>query len=169
MGEVVWVTNISKQIFAVINPVWAWYYYDYPLPSKFFLIWNEGVKSELDGVINFLKRIYECAGVKFEFEPICISEDPSAYRKGFQENVFKKLIKMTNIDSVILDITPGRKFMSVVLAMTALNLKKILNNSRIFLIYLHLLDLSYQNEPFPKIPRSKQRFIVREVSLGEHE
>ena len=164
MGRIIWVTNISKQVFAVVNPLWAWYYEGYPLPSRLILIWNEGVKNELNEVINFVKRIYDSAGARLEFETVEIPEDFEAYWNYFGEKVIERILEMEEVDEVILDMTPGRKFMSVVMfrafGILKEKFKKIGREVVVRIIYLHLLDLTYQSEPFPKIPFSKQKMLI---------
>jgi len=159
MGDIlmrVWITNVGRQTYAVINPIWMWLLEGYDPIDTVVLIYNEKVKHEKEIIKKKLEILfsYYKVNVSIKFEES--AEEWSKYWLNFIDIMKKYAV---DADEVILDLTPGRKFMSVAafLAYNALR-KKGLN---IKMVYLHLLDLSYQQRPLSTIPLPLQKFIVR--------
>ena len=164
MGEVLWITNVGKQVYAVINPLWAWCIEGHPIPTEIYLIWNEAVKKELEMVIELITRLYSFIGGSPAIRTEKIPEDFKSYYNEFSKFI-SNILKRDDVELLVMDMTPGRKFMSVVIADQLVRIKRIIGERglkmKAKIVYLHLLDMTYQNAPYPLIPLPKQYLWVR--------
>ena len=158
VGEILWITNVGKQVYAVVNPLWAWCIEGYSPPTEIYLIWNEAVKKELEIVIKLITRLYSALGYTPRIKLVPIPEEFRSYNSEFSKLV-NELLRREDIELLIMDMTPGRKFMSAVIAKHVLDIKEKIRNKDIKIstriVYLHLRDMAYQNVPYPLIPFPK--------------
>jgi len=152
----VWITNVGRQTYAVINPIWMWLIQGYKPPDIIVLIYNENVKGVKNDAREKLKRLFNHYGLGIQIQAEETSENWDEYGRRFNE-IIKKYSSLA--EEIILDLTPGRKFMSVAASLVFYSLQKA--NVKVKLVYLHLLDQSYLQRSLSTIPFSIQRFIVR--------
>ncbi len=158
----VWITTVGKSPFAVVNPIWMACREGKFIPDRVYLVWNEDVEGVKQTVERMLGIILQNYGVP---EPEIIADESVKVRED-DFNKFKSVIseicnrELNEGNEVVIDMTPGRKFMSA-LAMVLGLLKKI------SVYYLHLTDLSYQNKPLVLIPFSTQKLYDMKEELYE--
>ncbi len=158
----VWITTVGKSPFAVVNPIWMVCRKGKFIPNRVYLVWNEEVEEVKKTVERMLGIILQNYGVP----ELKIIADESVKVREDDFNKFKSVIseicnkELNEGNEVVIDMTPGRKFMSA-LAMVLGLLKKI------SVYYLHLTDLSYQNKSLVLIPFSIQKLYDMKEELYE--
>lgn len=154
-NDIVWLTVIGRSPFAVLNSIWAAIEKKDVYPNKFCLLMTEndpGTEESYKTIRNWLPRILEAhCGIKIDFD----SED-DVFRVPIEENDmldFRNKVQnyldifINGKMQVIIDITPGRKYMSGVLMSAGLN------SENIYAVYYnHLLLKKYQGDSYPLIP-----------------
>ncbi len=158
-----YVTTVGTSPEAVFNPLWylaeaySW------IPDEVYLLWNEEVIEELSRVVELVERLSRAYGkeirvhseVSLKFD----ESDPVAFRK-----LAGKLVRRLKRDGyqVVVDITPGRKFMSALLMGAAISA----NADEV--TYLHLEDFRrYLGKLLFEVPMVKQRLFRREELIGK--
>ncbi len=164
LGQILWITNIGRSIYAVINPLWVWCVEGYPIPNEIYLIWNIAVKKELETVIDKITHLYNFLDISPDIKPFQIPEDFQGYFREFSK-IIDELSKRSDVELIVFDMTPGRKFMSAIIADATIRIKRLIREKGLKMdakiVYLHLYDMAYQNVPFPQIPLPKQHLWVR--------
>lgn len=108
-----WVTTGSTNPEAVVNPLAAacneWGY----VPERIFLLGNPGVEDRLDRIVDLAETIVEAYGGDPEIERTSLDTetDFSAIVDHFQAAIEAARDEGSE---VVVDITPGRKFMSAI-------------------------------------------------------
>ena len=156
-----YITTVGTTPEAVFNPLWylaeghSW------IPDEVYLLWNDGVKDKLEAVKKLVRRLAEAYNREIDViadEGLRFTEkNPVEFRKKAGELV-RELV--SDGYKVIVDITPGRKFMSSLLLGAAIAGKA----SEI--TYLHLDDLSYVGRLLFEIPMAKQRLFRKNELTG---
>ncbi len=157
-----YVTTVGTSPEAVFNPLWylaevyGW------VPDEVYLLWNENVKEQLDKVKKLLRRLSNAYSVEIKVvageETLFNEEDPVEFRKRALETI--KSLKSLGYE-VVVDITPGRKFMS------ALLLGAALAGGADEVTYLHLQDWTrYVGKLLFEVPMAKQRLFRGEELTG---
>lgn len=108
-----WVTTGSTNPEAVVNPLAAacneWAY----VPDRIFVLGNPGVEDQFDRIIDLAETIVEAYGGDPEVERTSLDSETD-----FQAIVdhFQAAIDAARDEDgeVVVDITPGRKFMSAI-------------------------------------------------------
>ncbi len=162
-----WITTVGWSSYAVINPIWAYCKENEKEnkknPDKIILLFskeNHQIKKNVEKCKNTIFKILKnYSDPQFKLENIIEcpfeKEDIDVYAEKLLD-VIKKEIGL-NADKIILDMTPGRKYMS------ALNM--IYGNSDfkseviIYVLYFYLEDNKYINVPYPMIPTIKNYSI----------
>ena len=110
--EVVWITNVSTSIGAVVGGLWFYLLRGYQCPKKVYLLHTgERIKENT----NLAKKIIEwlnmtfCDGA-FEVELWETKDDYKTYNKDLG-NILA--LNAKNADALLLDFTPGRKYMAI--------------------------------------------------------
>jgi len=157
-----YVTTVGTSPEAVFNPLWYLVEaYDW-VPDKVYLLWNEGVVEQLETVKKLIKKLFEAYGVSIKVhagEGLKFDEDNPI---EFREKV-GSLIGSLKADGheVVVDITPGRKFMS------ALLLGAAMAKGADDVTYLHLDDWkSYIGKLLFEVPMSKQGLFTKYELTG---
>ncbi|NJE10074.1 hypothetical protein [Thermococcus sp. MAR1] len=158
-----YVTTVGTSPEAVFNPIWylaeaySW------IPDEVYLLWNEEVIEELSRVVELVERLSRAYGkeirvhsevsLKFdESDPVSFRELALKLVKGLKEKGYE----------VIVDITPGRKFMS------ALLLGASLAGGADEVTYLHLEDFRrYLGKLLFEVPMVKQRLFRKKELTGK--
>ncbi len=157
---ITWITTIGWSPFAVINPVWAYCKEYDDCPSKFILIHTgyEKIKKNLEIVKSYLKEIARGYSKKRIQDVSTIiyplySEDIQNYATNLKRIIIEEV--KNNPKKIVLDMTPGRKYMS------AINIYYGLQSfdTPIQVFYLHLEESRYQNIPYPLTPIIKNELI----------
>jgi len=159
----VYITTVGTSPEAVFNPLWYLVeVYDW-VPDRVYLLWNDDVREQLEKVKKLIKRLSNAYGVRISVhageEERFSEENPVEFR----EKVVS-LIGSLKHDGheVIVDITPGRKFMSALLLGAAI----VKNADEV--TYLHLDDWrDYVGKLLFEIPMVKQRLFMREDLTGK--
>ena len=157
---ITWITTVGWSPFAVINPVWAYCKEFKECPSKFILIFtkNERIKNNLILVKSYLKEIaWGYSNGDFQDENIIIHQIDDEDIQNYA-NTLKKIISAemnTNPKKIILDMTPGRKYMSAINVYYGLQR----TNIPIQVFYLHLEERRYQDVPYPLTPIIKNELV----------
>ncbi|MHA1285037.1 MAG: hypothetical protein ACTSQP_21255 [Promethearchaeota archaeon] len=150
---IVWITTVGWSAFAVINPLWAYCKKYKDFPNKIILIHtpNNKIDENLDICKRYIKEILETYnGAKFNKNQIIeekIENDSfKLYANVLKEIILKEISQKPK--KIILDTTPGRKYMSALNVIYALKIKDI----PIQALYLYLYENIYQNIPYPLTP-----------------
>ena len=156
----VYVTTVGTSPEAVFNPLWYLVEVHSWIPDRVYLLWNDGVRDQLEDVKRLIKRLSSAYGVGIEIiagdEQRFSEENPVEFRRKVGHLVGS--LKRDGYE-VVVDITPGRKFMSALLLGVALSA----NADEI--TYLHLDDWKdYIGKLLFEVPMTKQR-LFRKVEL----
>lgn len=155
-----WITTVGWSPFAVINPFWAHCKESKDIPTRIHLIHTKNLqfKKNLEickSYINEILRVYlgnnygEIVIKEHEIESDQIVIYADNLRNIINEEISLKPKK------IILDMTPGRKYMS------AINMYYGLSNTDmpIKVYYLHLEESKYNDLPYPLTPIIKNELI----------
>lgn len=141
-----WITTVGPSPFALINTFWAAADRDGWFSDRIFLVYNEKTQSLLPGISGALTKITEEYSNKTpEIRCSLIDEDDL-------EDVFRTYQRIINEErdlknSIAIDITPGRKYMSAFSLYAGLKDGSI---DRIY--YIHIRGKKFMNQPYPMIP-----------------
>ncbi len=154
----VWITIVGLSPFAVINSVWAaaknWTY----VPERVYLLKSgQGrITSNCEMCEAWLRNIISRYSLDVSALEIIIKE--------FDESSFRELTRKVDEilrneclegNEVMLDITPGRKFMSIILFNSGIKYK----DKGSSICYMHLHDEKYLNCSLPMIPSPEYDLI----------
>ena len=157
-----YVTTVGTSPEAVFNPLWYLVEIHSWVPNEVHILWNGMVKEELERVRELLERLSSAYGVEIDViaseETLFEEENPVEFR-GKTLSLIRSL-KSKGYE-VIVDITPGRKFMS------ALLLGAALAGGADEVTYLHLSDWrNYAGRLLFEVPMVKQRLFSTEELTG---
>ncbi|MEJ2294145.1 MAG: hypothetical protein P8Y23_05195 [Candidatus Lokiarchaeota archaeon] len=155
-----WISTVGWSPFAVINPLWAYCKEYEDIPDKVILIYTADkiIKSNLDickrNILEILK-VYK--GDIFNEKQIITEKIENDKLEVYADKLSDVLKNEENLNTnkVLLDMTPGRKYMSVLNVYYGFNQTTL--PIRVF--YLHLEKSEYQNVPYPLIPIVKSELI----------
>ncbi|KKL10244.1 hypothetical protein LCGC14_2557780 [marine sediment metagenome] len=157
---ITWITTVGWSPFAVINPVWAYCKEFKEWPSRFILIntKNERIRKNLTLVKSYLKEIaWGYSNENFLDKNIVThqidDEDIQNYANTLKKIISKEIDR--NPNKIILDMTPGRKYMSAINVYYGLQR----SNIPIQVFYLHLEESRYQDIPYPLTPITKNDLV----------
>ena len=150
---ITWITTVGWSHFAVINPIWAYCKENDECPNKIILIYTpfEKIRDNLKFCQLYISEILKVYnGNKLNEDSIIIEEIENDNIEVYADKLNKIIEREKNLkpDKIILDITPGRKYMSAINVYYGYNLKDI----PIQVLYLHLEESKYQDVPFPLAP-----------------
>ncbi len=146
----IYITCIGKTLEAVYSPLWA-LIEEGLKPSRIHLLYTKETRKSLEEIKKILEAIAEVNG-----SAITADEIDEVDIEGISEKIRDLTLSFRDQGfSVVVDVTPGRKPMSIALFQGAINAQANL------VTYLHLMDGSFEKWPYPLIPRS----IVRLVEL----
>ncbi|MEJ2252329.1 MAG: hypothetical protein P8Y70_21345 [Candidatus Lokiarchaeota archaeon] len=157
---ITWISTIGWSPFAAINPIWAYCKEYNECPSKFVFLYTdyEKVSQNLELVKSYIREIIgEYSKTAFKEENIIIHDLISDDIQNYANSI-KKIISMEisiKPEKIILDMTPGRKYMSAINVYIGLQR----SNIPILVFYLHLEERKYQDIPFPLTPIVKNELI----------
>ncbi len=158
-----YVTTVGTSPEAVFNPLWYLAEVHGWVPDEVYLLWNEKVTDRLEkarGLIERLSKAYK-AGINVIADETTLftEEDPVEFREKALNTI--KSLKSLGYE-VVVDITPGRKFMS------ALLLGAALAGGADEVTYLHLQDWTrYVGRLLFEVPMVKQRLFSTEELTGK--
>ena len=154
---------MGTSIFAVVNPIWAYCKKECTFPDRVFILYSENDKriiNYLEKTMNYLINILMIYSNKqFNVKNLKVCpferEDIDFYETKLKEVIIKEI--KSNPDKIILDMTPGRKYMSAL--MMLYGIKDFKTNIPFEVLYLHLYDEQFFNSPYPLIPIRENKFI----------
>ena len=155
MSEVALVSNLGLSPIIVVNILWMLQEeYDVKV-SKVILFTTRSVKAKFGGKVSLcLKKLFGIGDVEVRL----VNEvDVESAIRTMRECL--RILKEEGV-KVIVDITAGRKTMSIALYTAAMNENVDL------ITYVHLIDSRFQNMPVPLIPYTKLRLIRLAGSLN---
>ena len=147
-----WISFVGTSPVAVVNTIWASCKKAHSfIPERVHLIYTEGPSGtkkhaeEAKAMISTLLQTYGIKNPEIILHAIC--------DKPIFEEYEKLLNSIINGETgeIAIDLTPGRKYMSIFLHHIAMNNEKV---DRLF--YLLLKDNEYLNELYPVIPYQLQ-------------
>ncbi|MDV3103756.1 CRISPR-associated ring nuclease [Thermococcus waiotapuensis] len=158
-----YVTTVGTSPEAVFNPLWYLMELRDWVPDEVHLLWNEKVKEQLKKTERLLEKLGKAYGVEIKViadeEKLFTEEDPVEFRDKVLSTI--KSLKSLGYE-VVVDITPGRKFMS------ALLLGAALAGGADEVTYLHLEDWTrYIGKLLFEVPMVKQRLFFTEELTGK--
>jgi len=157
----VYVTSVGTSPEAVFNPLWHLIEVYSWVPDRIYMFWNDDVVDVLKEVKELLERLKRAYNINLEVivdESMKFSEDNPI---EFREKV-SSLLQSLRGKEVIVDITPGRKFMS------ALMLGAGMINDVAEIVYLHLQDFRrYMGKLLFEIPMVEQQLFLKEQLTGK--
>lgn len=150
---IIWITTVGWSPFAVINPIWAYCKENDECPNKIILIYTpfERIKHSLSICRRYISEILKTYNGKYLKEDSIIIEEIENDSIEIYADKLNKIIereKNMKPDKIILDMTPGRKYMSAINVYYGYNLK----DTPIQVFYLHLEESKYQDVPYPLTP-----------------
>ena len=146
----VWIVFVGDSPAAVYNPIWLCLDRGLYTPNVFYLLYNKETERFLQPIEKMILKICSEYGIeKPEIRKILTSEDD--IREMF-EKTFKIVMEEKMKGSrIAVDLTPGRKYMAIVLALVAL--KCDIDHA----FYLRLKDYRrFKDLEYPKIPEWMQ-------------
>lgn len=157
---IIWITTVGWSPFAVINPIWAYCKENDESPVKIILIYTpvERIKHNLNICKRYISEILKTYnGKHLKKDSIIIEEIENDNIEIYADNLNKiiKREKNQKLDKIILDMTPGRKYMSAINVYYGVNLK----DTPIQVFYLHLEASKYQDVPYPLTPIIQNELI----------
>ena len=157
---ITWITTVGWNPFAVINPIWAYCKENDEYPNKIILIYTpfERIKYNLEICQRYISEILKAYNGKKSNEDSIIIEEIENDKIEIYADRLNKIIereKNLKLDKIILDMTPGRKYMSAINVYYGYNLK----HTPIQVFYLHLEESKYQDVPYPLAPIIKNELI----------
>lgn len=159
-----YVTTVGTSPEAVFNPLWYLAEaYDW-IPDEVYLFWNDDVRGHLEKVVALIKRLSRA----YKHEISIKADESTKFEESnpvmFRKTVAKVLVglKRKNYE-VVVDITPGRKFMSALLMSSAFSVGVG------DITYLHLNNwLDYRGKLLFEVPMVKQRLFTKEELTGRN-
>ncbi|MEX2684744.1 MAG: hypothetical protein Q6373_024440 [Candidatus Sigynarchaeota archaeon] len=163
-GRLIWFTTIGWSPMAAANTIWAHVngYKEFPGEIKVFCeTGNPKIRANLD-VLRGVLRAIQAATVQPQgshVAPVAItpvelgSEDIATYADAVEAAI--DLASREPGARIVIDITPGRKFMSLVGGMLGFNYPDKIAR----VMYNHLYTDAYLNTPLPLIPRPEWQVI----------
>ena len=146
MGARSWISFVGNSPVAVINTIWAACKEGF-VPGKIHLIYTSGEHGTRKFAIIVRDMLHKLLPYYDITDPeIVLHEVPNEPKINEYSKVIESILK-EETNEVAVDITPGRKFMSVFLYHIALRFDNV---TRIY--YLLLKDTTYQNSLYPTIP-----------------
>ncbi len=144
---------------AVYNTIWMAYLEQNWCPVKITIFRLTGklskpsITERLDAAYqdfkDWLKRFSAHYHLKTDLDVIsCDEEDYESYA-----DMYREVLRNSSGSPQAIDITPGRKFAA------AIGLKMGIEENVDSIFYLHLLDDSYANLPYPQIPRTLVKLV----------
>ena len=157
---ITWITTVGWSPFAVINPIWAYCKENDECPNKIILIYTpfERIKHNLKICQRYISEILKAYnGIKLNEDSIVIEEIENDNIEIYADKLNKIIEREKNLkpDKIILDMTPGRKYMSAINVYYGYNLK----DTPIQVFYLQLEESKYQDIPYPLTPIIKNELI----------
>lgn len=148
----VWITNGSTSVAPVVNPLNAACHEGY-IPTHIYILDNPGITDITASATSLMKTIVTAHGEnepeievhhlddEIDFEGI-IEYTQSAIQAAQNED-----------DEVAMDVTPGRKFWSII------SFRVGLQHDVDHLFYTHIKSSEFFGESYPTIPRSAIELI----------
>ncbi|MHA1380376.1 MAG: CRISPR-associated ring nuclease [Candidatus Helarchaeota archaeon] len=147
----IWITVVGRSPFAVINSILAagknWNF----IPEKIYFLRTK--HDEIKKNCQICKVWVKNFTVKYSFE----KKEPEFHEMEFHEESTNELLRLTDEvlkkvctdeNEIIIDVTPGRKYMSILLFNLGIKYKDSIRG----ICYNHLFNDEYQNIPLPLIP-----------------
>ncbi|HII61480.1 hypothetical protein [Pyrococcus horikoshii] len=157
----VYVTTVGTSPEAVFNPIWylaevySW------VPDRVYLFWNEKILEKVEKLVNLIASLGNAYGKEIEVirdESVKFNEENPI---EFREKVSNLLKSLVPEHEVVVDITPGRKFMS------ALMLGAGIASNAHEIVYLHLNNFpKYIGKLLFDIPMSEQALFQKKHLTG---
>jgi len=157
---ITWITTVGWSPFAVINPIWAYCKENDERPNKIILIYTpfERIKHNLNICKRYISEILKIYnGKKLNEDSIIIEEIENENIEIYADKLNKIIEREKSLkpDKIILDMTPGRKYMSAINVYYGYNL----TDTPIQVFYLHLEESKYQDVPYPLTPIIQNELI----------
>ncbi len=158
-----YVTTVGTSPEAVFNPLWYLVEAYNWIPDRVYLLWNDDVREQLERVKELIRRLSEAYGVEIKIK----AGDGQRFREEnpieFREKAGSLIGSLVSEGhEVVVDITPGRKFMS------ALLLGAAMAKGADEITYLHLDDWrNYIGKLLFEVPMSKQRLFRKGELTGK--
>lgn len=157
---ITWITTVGWSPFAVINPIWAFCKECEEYPDKIILIYtpSEMIKNNLKVCKQYITEILKFYNGNHLNKKLIIDEVIDNDNIELYADRLSKVIERENNlrpNKIILDMTPGRKYMSAINVYYGYNF----NETQIQVFYLHLEESKYQDIPYPLCPIIKNELI----------
>ena len=157
---ITWITTVGWSPFAVINPIWAFCKEYEEYPDKIILIYtpSEMIKNNLKVCKQYITEILKFYNGNHLNKKLIIDEVIDNDNIELYADRLSKVIERENNlrpNKIILDMTPGRKYMSAINVYYGYNF----NETQIQVFYLHLEESKYQDIPYPLCPIIKNELI----------
>lgn len=157
---ITWITTIGWSSFAVINPIWAYCKENEEYPDKIIIIHtpHEQIKNNLQICKRYITEILKSYnGKNFNKDSIIDEEIENDNIELYADKLSKVIEREKNLKSnkIVLDMTPGRKYMSAINVYYGYNLSE----TPIQVYYLHLEESKYQDIPYPLCPIIKNELV----------
>lgn len=155
-----WISTVGWSPFAVINPIWAYCKEYEDSINKIILLYTpyEKIIKNLEICKKYIIEILKAYNDKNLNDNSIIEEEIKNESIEIYADKLSRIIKRENKlkpNKIILDMTPGRKYMSAINVYYGYNLAEI----PIQVFYLHLEEIKYQGVPYPLNPIIKNELI----------
>jgi len=154
----VWFSTLGWKPFAVINTIWHFCASESRFPDKIYLIKNdvEKINKHVPTVKKWLGKLMEsyASEKKLNIEILDLRSDKIEDYAKLMKTALKLHIDRTGVE-IIIDITPGKKYMSILLSNMAMQ-----NKNRFQHVYYNdLFDERYMDTYFPLIPKEEYELV----------
>lgn len=155
-----WISTVGWSPFAVINPIWAYCKEYEDSLNKIILLYTpyERIIKNLEICKKYIIEILKAYNDKNLNDNSIIEEEIKNDSIEIYADKLSRIIKREKKlkpNKIILDMTPGRKYMSAINVYYGYNLAEI----PIQVFYLHLEEIKYQDVPYPLNPIIKNELI----------
>lgn len=155
-----WISTVGWSPFAVINPIWAYCKEYEDSLNKIILLYTpyERIIKNLEICKKYIIEILKAYNDKDLNDNSIIEEEIKNDSIEIYADKLSRIIKREKKlkpNKIILDMTPGRKYMSAINVYYGFNLAEI----PIQVFYLHLEEIKYQDVPYPLNPIIKNELI----------
>jgi len=165
-----WITTVGTSPCAVINTMWRALEEGLCIPARVALLHTPNDRRIAEGSLPAVLTAIEALADGYRIEsPTALLGKDVQFDEDDPED-FLRVVRTAMKDALdrglppVVDITPGRKYMSAILMATGTN-----RQSKVHAIYYnHLRDMRYMQSAFPQVPRGQHELRDLKTMVKRH-
>ena len=148
----VWLTTMSTNLEAVVNPLTAACEKGF-VPDELHVLENPGVSEKFDDITSMMERVViEYGGADPELSVTSLNDETDF--PGIVNHFREPLTRLQNEEgTAAVDVTPGRKFMSAIAFQSGIKL----HADHVY--YFYIANNHFYQRLYPDIPRPEGKLI----------